>query len=95
MSNKSLAKLVKNCKNVKELALTNCFNINDASMTTMFNHCPNIEALELRNCNLLTDKSFAALEGPKSFRLTSLVIDCCQKVIRLNDLCCTYIYASW
>ena len=68
----SIASLVRNCPALKELHLSECFNLSNASMLSIAKHCPGLQVLDLGEC-MINDIGIIAItrncNGLKSLNL--------------------------
>lgn len=75
-SNKPFAKAIKYCRKIKEINLTHCTKVHDATLTRMLQKCASIESINVSFCYHLTGSFFESANG----NLISVTIDGCDSV---------------
>lgn len=81
VTNKGFTPLVKKCKKLKELDLTSCSRLTDASISKTFQHCLDIEKLNLSNCRLLDGTCFHKIKECNQ-KLQIIILDNCELVFK-------------
>jgi len=75
-SNYNFVRMVKKCTKLKDLNMSYCSKITDASLSKLFNYCKDLENLDITFCYNVTGACFIKTNN----NLKSLVIDQCENV---------------
>ena len=75
-SNYNFVRMVKRCTKLKDLNMSYCSKITDASLTRLFQNCKDLENLDITFCHSVTGRCFARANN----NLKKLVIDQCENV---------------